>query len=73
MVLYDNILHVIVQKNVMKPRGADGLAHQLQRHLAEVLAISVTPRRWTGQASQPAFLRERCDFWAARLLDAPCT
>ena len=56
----------------MKVVDQNGLQARLTRHFREVLSIGMDLKRWPGEASLPAFLRETYAFLAARVLGAPC-
>ncbi len=56
----------------MKRTGQSELEARLKRHLHEVLSIGLDPKRWPGEASLPAFLRETYAFMAAKVLGAQC-
>jgi DNA-binding MarR family transcriptional regulator len=48
------------------------LASRLKQHLHDVLSIDVEARRWDGQGTLPAYLREAYAFIASTVLDVPC-
>ena len=56
----------------MKVVDQNGLEARLTRHFREVLSIGMDLKRWPGEASLPAFLRETYAFMAAEVLGAQC-
>jgi len=50
----------------------DGLEARLRRHFHEVLSIGMDPKRWTGEAALPGFLRETYSFMDATVLGTQC-
>ena len=56
----------------MKVVDQNGLEARLTRHFREVLSIGLDLKRWPGETSLPAFLRETYAFTAATVLGVPC-
>ena len=52
----------------MKVVNQNDLQARLTRHFREVLSIAMDLKRWPGEASLPAFLRETYALLAARVL-----
>jgi hypothetical protein len=56
----------------MKVVNQNGLEARLTRYFREVLSIGLDLKRWPGETSLPAFLRETYAFTAATVLGVPC-
>jgi hypothetical protein len=70
--LNDNPDDVIIQARVMKVVDRNNIQARLVRHFREVLSIDMALKRWPGETSLPAFLRETYAFLAAGVLGSQC-
>jgi DNA-binding MarR family transcriptional regulator len=56
----------------MKQAIRGDLGSRLKQHLHDVLSIDVETRRWDGQGTLPAYLRDAYAFIASTVLGVPC-